>query len=85
MSPGAALKPRLPIAVRSTPVSACSISIALLIAIAVRSSAPSTFWPRPVLPRSISAASVPKADRKAVPKSTHGTLVMIGNSGVPDR
>ena len=32
-----------------------------------------------------SAASVPKADRQAVPKSTHGTLLTIGCSGVPER
>ena len=76
---------RLPIAVRLTPVSACSISIALLIATAVRSKAPSTFWPRPVLPRSSNAASVPKAERHAVPKSTHGNLSAIGWSGVPER
>src|SRR5258708_1046709 len=47
--------------------------------------APSTVWPRRVRARSCSAASVQKADRKAVPKSTHGTFVMVGTSGVPDR
>ena len=57
------LKARLLVATRSTPVNACSINVALAKAIAVRNRAPSTFCPCPVLPRSISAANVPKADK----------------------
>ena len=85
MSAGPELKPRLSAALRSNPVKACSIRLALAKAIAVRSNAPSTFCPRPDLPRSSSAAKVPNADRHAVPKSTQGNLIAVGCSGVPDR
>ncbi len=54
-------------------------------ATAVRSSAASTFWPRPVLSRAMSAASVPNAETDAVPKSTQATEARSGCSGVPVR
>jgi hypothetical protein len=72
-SDGADVWPRFSVGTRSTRIACCSTSVGLLNATAVRSSAPSTFCPRPVLPRSMSAASVPNAASDAVPKSTHGT------------
>src|SRR5262249_9775267 len=56
-SDGADVCPRFSVGIRLTWIACCSTSVGLLNAIAVRSSAPSTFCPRPFLPRSISAAS----------------------------
>ena len=84
-SEGAEVWPRFTVATRSTWITCCSTSAGLLYAMAVRSSAPSTFWPRPVFCRAMSAASVPKAARDAVPKSTQATAARKGCSGVPVR
>src|ERR1700694_3323069 len=50
-----------------------SINVALVKDNAVASNAPSTICPRPDLPRTIRAASVPNAQCSAVPKSTQFT------------
>ena len=84
-SEGAAVWPRLRVATRSTWMTCCSASAGLLNATAVRRSAPSTFWPRPVFWRAMSAASVPRAASEAVPQSTQATAARIGCSGVPLR
>ena len=84
-SEGAAVWPRLRVATRSTWITCCSARAGLLNATAVRRSAPSTFWPRPVFWRAMSAASVPRAASEAVPQSTQATAARIGCSGVPLR
>ena len=83
MSIGAEVWPRLPVATRLIWVSACSISVGLVKATAVASSAPVTIWPRPVCWRSISAARVPKAQCSAVPRSTQLTAARVGSPGWP--
>ena len=82
-SDGADVWPRFSVGMRLTWMTCCSTSAGLLNATAVRSSAPSTFWPCPVFCRSMSAASVPKAASDAVPQSTHGTEARYGCSSVP--
>jgi len=84
-SDGAEVWPRFTVAIRSALMTCCSTSVGLLNATAVRSSAPSTFWPRPLFCRSISAASVPSAASDAVPQSTQATAARSGCSGVPVR
>ncbi len=84
-SDGAEVCPRLTVATRFGRTTCCSTSVGLLKATAVRSSAASTFWPRPVLSRAMSAASVPNAETDAVPKSTQATEARSGCSGVPVR
>ena len=82
-SEGAEVWPRLTVAMRSTSMTCCSTSVGLLKATAVRRSAPSTFCPRPVFWRLMSAASVPKAASEAVPQSTQAAAARSGWSGVP--
>src|SRR3989442_1629102 len=69
-SEGADVCPRFIVARRLGRITCCSTSVGLLKATAVRSSAPSTFWPRPLFSRAMSAASVPNAATAAVPQST---------------
>src|SRR5438445_9222978 len=84
-SEGADVCPRFIVARRLGRITCCSTSVGLLKATAVRSSAPSTFWPRPLFSRAMSAASVPNAATAAVPQSTHATAARMGCSGVPAR
>src|SRR5262249_4394105 len=82
-SDGADVWPRFSVGTRSIWIACCSTSVGLLNATAVRSSAPSTFCPRPVFCRAISAARVPNAASDAVPQSTHATAARYGCSTVP--
>ena len=52
---------------------------------AVLSSAVSTFWPLPLLARSIRAASTPTVLSSAVPKSTKGAFMRVGTLPSPER
>ena len=57
----------------------------LVMLMAVRSSAVSTFWPLPLLARSISAASTPTVLSSAELKSTNGALARVGTLPSPER
>ena len=70
---------------RLRPSIACSIRWLLVMFMAVRSSAVSTFWPLPLLARSISAASTPTVLSSAVPKSTNGAFTRVGTLPSPER
>ncbi|PYO51776.1 MAG: hypothetical protein DMD83_27080, partial [Candidatus Rokuibacteriota bacterium] len=78
-SEGAAVWPRLRVATRSTWMTCCSASAGLLNATAVRRSAPSTFWPRPVFWRAMTLDPGCPEGREIVKKLVATADVVVAN------